>query len=304
MLNAIASSRYNTEEFVQKLDDFRDFFDFSLASGRLRLGPNRLLTLYASTYLQFRSQMFLQIGYERTSKLFFEMGFSGGVNTAIELQRYTYGSYNELFRRGLELLVLHGGGVPIIQDFLIDSTAGVFRGLVALENSAEVDESSNLEPYAVLPKCLLHSGYLSGFASCLFGKEIFFRETACRSSGADVCMFCGDVKSSSPPNPDVTPHLTGHLAGDKIFAGEHGIIGSSPAMRAILNLVEKISKTSIPVLIQGETGVGKEVIAHLIHKCSDRADGPFVPINCAAIPDNLFESELLVWKKALSLVRI
>ena len=75
------------------------------------------------------------------------------------------------------------------------------------------------------------------------------------------------------------------------------IIGASRAMRAVYKKVEKVATTNIGVLIRGETGSGKELIAREIHLRSDRADGPFVAINCGAIPDNLLESELFGHEK-------
>ena len=63
-------------------------------------------------------------------------------------------------------------------------------------------------------------------------------------------------------------------------------------MREILRLVELIAQTSVPVLIHGETGVGKEVIVKLIHARSLRADKPLLKVNCAALPADLLESEL------------
>ncbi len=75
------------------------------------------------------------------------------------------------------------------------------------------------------------------------------------------------------------------------------IIGSSPAMTQVLSLVEKIAPTISTVLLRGESGTGKEIIARAIHFNSTRKDGPFVKVNCAAIPANLLESELFGHEK-------
>src|SRR3989454_7275167 len=70
------------------------------------------------------------------------------------------------------------------------------------------------------------------------------------------------------------------------------IIGKSAALRRVLDLVRVVAPTDATVLINGETGTGKELIAEAIHKCSDRSNGPLVKVNCAAIPAGLLESEL------------
>lgn len=71
-----------------------------------------------------------------------------------------------------------------------------------------------------------------------------------------------------------------------------GIIGSSPIMQNIFRTVERVASFSSTVLISGESGTGKELIARAIHNLSDRAQGPWIPINCGAIPEHLLESEL------------
>jgi two-component system NtrC family response regulator len=76
-----------------------------------------------------------------------------------------------------------------------------------------------------------------------------------------------------------------------------GIIGSSPAMLEAGRLVEKVSPTNATVLLLGETGTGKELFARAVHRLSARRDGPFVAINCAAIPENLLEAELFGYEK-------
>jgi two-component system, NtrC family, response regulator HydG len=72
----------------------------------------------------------------------------------------------------------------------------------------------------------------------------------------------------------------------------HQILGKSNAMRDVFDLIRRVAASAINVLITGESGTGKELVAKAIHYNSDRRDGPFVPVNCAAIPDALIESEL------------
>jgi len=74
--------------------------------------------------------------------------------------------------------------------------------------------------------------------------------------------------------------------------GPHGIIGNSRGLRSVLEQVDLVAPTDSTVLIQGETGTGKELIAQAIHQSSQRRNAPFITLNCAAIPATLLESEL------------
>ena len=75
------------------------------------------------------------------------------------------------------------------------------------------------------------------------------------------------------------------------------IIAQSDKMQAVLGLVERVAPTNTTVLIGGESGVGKDLVARAIHEHSNRASGPFVKINSTAIPENLLESELFGYEK-------
>ena len=75
------------------------------------------------------------------------------------------------------------------------------------------------------------------------------------------------------------------------------VIGSSPALKKVLDLAEQVAPSRSTILLTGETGTGKEVIASAIHQASPRADKPFVRINCGAIPENLLEAELFGYER-------
>ena len=70
------------------------------------------------------------------------------------------------------------------------------------------------------------------------------------------------------------------------------LVGRSPTFLQVLNLIKRVAQCDAPVLIQGETGTGKEMAARAIHYLGARRDQPFIPVNCGAIPDNLLENEL------------
>lgn len=83
----------------------------------------------------------------------------------------------------------------------------------------------------------------------------------------------------------------------KTFVGDGEILGKSKAIQKILELIEKVAPLETRVLITGENGTGKELVARAIHKKSNRKDKPFIEVNCAAIPNELIESELFGHEK-------
>lgn len=88
-----------------------------------------------------------------------------------------------------------------------------------------------------------------------------------------------------------------HVSGDPNERGRYRIIGESPPMRGVYEVIEKVADTPSTVLITGESGTGKELIARALHENSSRKNKPFVSVNCAAIPPDLLESELFGYEK-------
>lgn len=75
------------------------------------------------------------------------------------------------------------------------------------------------------------------------------------------------------------------------------LVGQSPAMQMAKQRIAKVARSMAPVLVHGESGTGKELVASAVHACSHRASGPFVPVNCGAIPENLLEAEFFGARK-------
>jgi two-component system, NtrC family, response regulator AtoC len=97
-------------------------------------------------------------------------------------------------------------------------------------------------------------------------------------------------------SPSLSAARPGPQAPDDL-PPESVIFGTSPAMAAVRARVAKVASTNVPVLVQGPSGAGKEIIARLLHRRSPWGAGPFVKVNCAAIPGTLLESELFGYEK-------
>lgn len=89
-------------------------------------------------------------------------------------------------------------------------------------------------------------------------------------------------------------YLAGYIQAQP---GREAIVSKSPLMEQLIDLIKDIAPTESPILLQGETGTGKELIASIFHNESRRRSGPFMAVNCGALPDNLLESELFGYEK-------
>jgi DNA-binding NtrC family response regulator len=95
-----------------------------------------------------------------------------------------------------------------------------------------------------------------------------------------------------PPEADLIAAVLAAVSDD-----ERPLIASDPSMQAVMALADQVAASDASILITGESGVGKEVMARYVHKRSRRAERPFISVNCAAIPENLLESELFGHEK-------
>jgi len=175
--------------------------------------------------------------------------------------------------------VLETGRAVIVSDALSDSQFSTSESVLALQLSS------------VMCAPLMSQGHVTGamYVGNDRVKSLFER------SQLDVLsIFCGQaslilenamlVNALRADKEKLSAELK-----DKHF-GE--IIGACPSMMEVFRKLQKVATTDISVLITGETGTGKELIAHEVHRRSSRANQPFVVINCGAIPENLIESEL------------
>ncbi len=138
---------------------------------------------------------------------------------------------------------------------------------------------------------------LSSLTSALDAERIAVPVVACGVE-ADAMGAANAIRAGArefiplPPEPDMIAAVLEAVADD-----ERPMIVSDPAMQRVIQLADQIAGSEASVLITGESGVGKEVMARYVHKQSRRASKPFISVNCAAIPENLLESELFGHEK-------
>lgn len=138
---------------------------------------------------------------------------------------------------------------------------------------------------------------IAAFIEALNAERFAIPVVAC-GVGADSTAAVKAIKAGAkeyvplPPDPDMIAAVI-----EAVTEEQTSMIASDPAMQKVVKLADQVAPSEATVLITGESGTGKEVMSRHIHKKSKRKDGPFIALNCAAIPENLLESELFGHEK-------
>ncbi|TBR07465.1 MAG: AAA family ATPase [Rugosibacter sp.] len=272
------------------------------AGGQIRLDGQRMVLIYASAFAEYRRGLIDLCGSKAARSLITQVGYAEGVKGA-DLLRKLYPADNEDAANYRLSTLIHELAGYVSLEFIqlkIDIQRGVFAVELIMQNSVEAE--SHLSTYGPSSDsvCWLLMGYLSGYSSAFMGRMVVFRETRCTASGHGSCRMVGRLASQwnevERQSAQAAGPLVSRLSLDKktedIPEGIHEIVGVSSAFHSVLYLVDKVAPTRSTVLLHGETGVGKEVIARLVHRRSNRSTQSFIAVNCAAIPASLIESEL------------
>ncbi|WP_079204049.1 sigma-54-dependent Fis family transcriptional regulator [Pseudomonas sp. CC6-YY-74] len=292
--------------------DFQDLskqIRFQSMEGKIWFGEQRMLLLQISAMASFRRELVSILGVERAKGFFLRLGYTSGLRDA-ELARKLRPHCSELdiFLAGPQLHSLKGMVKAIPTEVDIDIEAGRFYVEVEWVDSFEVEIcQSELGPMAD-PVCWTLLGYACSYSSSFMGREVIFKEVTCRGCGDDKCRVVGkpaeewdDAEAfkqyfKSDPIIEELYELQSQLASLRTSLqrqeGQYYGIGQSLAYTKVCQMIDKAAQGKVSVLLLGESGVGKEVIARSVHLRSARAEQPFVAVNCASIPPDLIEAEL------------
>lgn len=285
---------------------------FSPADGRIWLDDQRMQLIHTSAMGVMRRELIEGLGIERARGLLTRMGYNSGCRDADLARRLRPNADpRDMFAVGPQLHALEGivrVDPPVTLE--MDVERGHYLGEFIWRDSSEDEEHIRIYGVGAESVCWMQIGYASGYTSVFMGKPILFREVECRATGHSHCRIVGkpadewkdaedDISylraesfsrgiTATTPRPAETSAQE-HIAS--MFEGD-AIVGISTGFNAVCHMVRRVADTTATVLFLGESGVGKEVFARTLHRNSPRAKEPFVAVNCAAIPDNLIESEL------------
>jgi DNA-binding NtrC family response regulator len=300
--------------------DLRELLDFDPRGGIVRFAGQRALLLDAVALGLLRRELIETVGLTAARGILTRFGYAHGWRMAeVMKSEFPWDSDQEWRIAGGRLHRLQGAVIfePVPRAA---GEAGPFADAI-WHDSYEAEQHLLHVGRSEEPVCWTLCGFASGYLSCCNGREILCAEERCMGKGDALCTMIGKPREewgdASAPIfayyereclEAALKRVTAQLrrverklksresalgrGDDDAVLGSTGIVAKSAGMRKVVDLARRVAKVDSTALITGESGVGKEVIARLIHAESDRIGHAFVAINCGAVPEGMLESEL------------
>lgn len=286
---------------------------FESDKGKIWLNEQRMLMIHSSVMGLLRKELIETLGINRAKGFLMRFGYHSGWKDAELVAKVRPDmSKEDAFFLGPQLHCIKGmvNVKPVALD--IDMDSGKFNGEFDWFDSYEADVHLHDFGPASEPICWTLIGYASGYTTFFMGQQVIFKETQCVGMGASHCHIVGKPADAWDDQAELERYLLPDPIAEELFSLQSQLsdlrdnfrssdqsedllfnsVGRSGAFKNVCQLIRRASSSRVTVLLQGETGVGKEIVARGLHQTSDRADKPFVAVNCACIPPDLVEAEL------------
>lgn len=291
------------------IDDLAARLRFAPGKGEVWFDDRRMVLLHNTSLGAIRRELIETVGIEKARGLITRMGYQSGARDAEMVRRIRPDSNDfDAFAVGPQMHALEGFVSVETLALDVDVETGHFYGEFIWHNSAEAEQ--HIATYGVgnAPACWLQQGYANGYLSSFLGRQMLVREVECKAMGFPACKIIGKALDQwDDPDADFRylqaqdfvqspSHKKFSFPRSDANASEVSdkidLVGISSGFNTVCHMIQRVAPTRATVLFLGESGVGKEQFARTLHNISDRAEQPFIAINCAAIPEQLIESEL------------
>jgi two-component system, NtrC family, response regulator HydG len=314
----------------------RDLLDADEAEGTLRIGDRRVLLFDADAMGLLRKQLIDGLDVDAARLVLATFGYARGYREALAAKHlFRPQSFEEWWREGIRLNAIEGAVSARLLRYEIDEARGHFEVEAEWRNSYEAEQHLRHIGPSDVTVCWTLTSYASGYTTAAFGRDVIYVERECVGRGDPRCLVVGRVYSEdmgeefAPVAARYRKANFGAEAKDlmrqleerskdlarqreRVRALEAEMVhleeaikgsqsdealGTSPAFRSVIRDVERVAPSDATVLITGETGTGKDILARVIHARGNRANRPLITVDCAALPSGLVESELFGHEK-------
>ncbi len=300
-------------EHPKNIHDLLSKLTFDTKKGQIWFDEYRMLLLHTSIMGYLRKDLCEIMGVERTKRFFIRLGYKAGMKDAeVTTKLRPDLSGYDAFMAGPQMHGIRGMVQVDVNKLNLNLENHQFFADLNWYHSFEAEVHLSEFGPSDEPACWMLLGYACGYSSYVMGTTIIYQETHCVACGDEHCRIIGKPLQEWENADELISFMSPDSMEDEMIALQLELrelkksiyqnaeadysmfssVGESAAYRRVCDLLKKAASSKVTVMLQGETGVGKEAFARGVHENSQRRDKPFVAVNCAAIPTELIESEL------------
>lgn len=282
---------------------------FKPEEGKVWLAEQRAVLMGLGALASFRKEIIATLGMERGKSFFMRLGYYSGVSDADLARKLKPDApIDKMFLLGPQLHCLRGMVKVVPKVLQYSPEEKTFYAEFDWIDSFEVEICRTSLGQLDEPACWVLLGYACAYTSHFTGLDVQFREVSCCGQGDSTCTIIGKLAHEWPDHQEFSQHFRATPIIDELYELQSRIadleqtlcyhsevpdaLGEAPPFTSALQMIDRGANADVTMLLIGETGTGKEILARRVHSMSTRSDRPFIAVNCAAIPSELIESEL------------